>query len=87
MESQEAVEGKNKSVVSQGTVYISGEAWKLSIGDVGRASDMAEVLADVGYTGLGVDDTAENGAVGETSSSSKGIVYARQCNLGTINRR
>ena len=54
--------GSGVGAVSQSTVYISGEAWKVSIGDVGRASDMAEVLSDVGYDGLGVDDIAEGGA-------------------------
>ena len=57
--------------VSQSTVYISGEAWKVSIGDVGRASDMAEVIPDVGYDGLGVDNFAEEGAVGQTSAEAK----------------
>ena len=62
---------ENGGSVGSSKVYISGEAWEVSIGDVGRASDMAEVIPDVGYDGLGVDDFAEEGAVGQTSAEAK----------------
>ena len=44
--------------VGQSTVFIGGESWKISIGDVGAASDEGLALGDVGFDGLGVEDVA-----------------------------
>ena len=60
---------KNKSAVGSSNVYVSGEAWKVSIGDLDPASHMARPLGDVGYDGLGVDDVAE-GNVGSTQADA-----------------
>jgi len=40
-------------------VFIGGDMWKIIIGSPDRASDLAFSLGDIGFTGLGVDDIAE----------------------------
>ena len=62
--------GNGDSVVGNSNVYVSGEAWTISIGDLDPATHMARPLPDVGYDGLGVDDIAE-GAVGGTPAQAK----------------
>ena len=62
--------GNGDSVVGNSNVYVSGEAWTISIGDLDPATHMARPLPDVGYDGLGVDNIAE-GAVGSTPAQAK----------------
>ena len=68
-------------VVGESSVYVSGEAWKVSIGDVDPASDMAKTLPDVGYDGLDVDDQAED-AVGSTAADAKASFTLGTASLG-----
>ena len=44
--------------VGKSKVFIGGESWKISIGDVGAASGKGLALGDVGFDGLGVEDVA-----------------------------
>ncbi|WP_370393311.1 porin [Cognatishimia sp.] len=44
-------------------VFISYEGLTLTVGDIGEASDQGG-LADVGFDGIGIDDSAEIGAFG-----------------------
>ena len=67
--------------VGESSVYVSGEAWKVSIGDVDPASDMAKTLPDVGYDGLGVDDVAEK-AVDSTGADAKASFTLGNASLG-----
>ena len=48
------------SSVGNSNVYIGGESWTISIGDLDPASIRGRPLGDIGYDGLGVDDVAEN---------------------------
>ena len=52
--------GNGSSVVGNSNVYIGGESWTISIGDLDPASIRGRPLGDIGYDGLGVDDVAEN---------------------------
>lgn len=57
------------SIADDGTsVYVKGAFGKLTFGDVGEADEMAGGLSDIGLSGIGVDDVAEN----YTGDSSKG---------------
>ena len=47
------------SSVGNSNVYIGGESWTISIGDLDPASIRGRPLGDIGYDGLGVDDVAE----------------------------
>ncbi len=54
----------NAEAVKDAEVYIGGEIWKLTVGNLDPASNMAHNLPDVGYDGLGVDDIAERADIG-----------------------
>ena len=51
--------GNAASTVGASQVYIGGESWKITIGDLDPASHMGRSIGDVGYDGLGVDNVAE----------------------------
>ena len=73
--------GNDDSKVDNSKVYVSGEAWKLEIGDLDPASDMAKTIPDVGYNGLGVDDVAEK-AVDSTGADAKASFTLGNASLG-----
>ena len=73
--------GNGDSVVGNSNVYVSGEAWTISIGDLDPATHMARPLPDVGYDGLGVDDIAE-GAVGSTPAGVQATFTLGNATLG-----
>jgi len=53
-------QGGANGAVDDAEVHIGGEMWKITVGDVDQASDLAFSLGDVGFDGdLGVDDIAE----------------------------
>ena len=58
--------------VNEGSVSVSGAFGTVSIGDVGRASDLAGGIADVGLNGIGVDDIVED----MRETSAKQINYS-----------
>ena len=58
--------------VNEGSVSVSGTFGTLSIGDVGRASELAGGIADVGLNGIGVDDVVED----MRETSAKQINYS-----------
>ena len=74
--------GNVASDVGKSNVYVSGEAWKVSIGDLDPATHMARPLGDVGYDGdLGVDNVAED-AVGSTTAGAKAEFTLGNATLG-----
>ena len=58
--------------LNEGNVSVSGAFGTVSIGDVGRASDTAGGIADVGLNGVGVDDVVED----MRETSAKQINYS-----------
>ena len=60
--------------VNEGSVSVAGAFGTISIGDVGRGSDLAGGIADVGLNGIGVDDVVED--LRETSA--KQINYSNE---------
>jgi len=53
-------QGGADGAVDDAEVHIGGDMWKVTVGDVDQASDLALALDDVGFDGnLGVDDVAE----------------------------
>ncbi len=47
------------SSTTDAEVYIGGEVWKVTVGDLDPATHITHNLPDVGFDGLGVDDIAE----------------------------
>ena len=53
----ESLDGSN---ISEGTVFISSEFGKITLGDNSSADKLSGGIADVGLNGIGVDDVAED---------------------------
>ena len=75
--------GNAASTVGASQVYIGGESWKITIGDLDPASHMGRSIGDVGYDGLGVDNVAEEigGYLGTAADAEVSF------NLGTASCR